>query len=220
VGSKLDWSAMLTIHSALRRDLEKVARLAGRKEQRDGDQLRATLGWEQFKRFLIIHHQVEDDVLWPVLRTNVAAFSDQVAVVDALEAEHAPIEPLLEAADEAAGGRGGESRRFGDIVDELVVKLTWHLAHEESEGRDLIDSSLSDEEWQAFARSHGQRLIGDAPTYVPWLLDGADPESAERFLANIPPSLATSYREQWAPSYAAVNHWETDRSGLISPRND
>ena len=91
-------------------------------------------------------------------------------------------------------------RRFGDIVDELVTKLTGHLVHEESEGRDLIDATLSAEEWQNFARSHGQRLLGDASTYVPWLLEGASPETVEGFLANIPPPLAASYRGQWAPS--------------------
>jgi hypothetical protein len=221
MGSKLDWSAMLTIHGALRRDLEQVARIAGRRERRDADQLRAALGWEQFKRFLTIHHQVEDDALWPVLRANVAAYPDQVAVVDALEAEHALIEPLLEAVDGAAAERDDGHRHFGEIVDELVTKLTGHLSHEESEGRDLIDASLSDEEWQAFARSHGQRLIGDAPTYVPWLLDRADPESVEGFLANIPAPLAAAFREEWAPSYAAVEHWDiNDHSGPTSSRND
>jgi hypothetical protein len=208
MASKLDWSTMLAIHGALRRDLEQVARIAGQKDGGNGTRLRVSLGWEQFKNFLVAHHQVEDDALWPVLRVHVIDFPDRVAVVDALEAEHAAIEPLLEAVDNVAADPH-DSDQFGDIVDELVTKLTGHLVHEESEGRGLIDATLSDEEWQSFARSHGQRLLGDASTYVPWLLEGASPETVEGFLANIPPPLAASFRGQWAPAYAGVHHWDS-----------
>ena len=209
MASKLDWSTMLAIHGALRRDLEQVARIAAQTDHGDGTRLRASLGWVQFKTFLVAHHQVEDDAVWPVLRSHVVAFPDQVAVVDVLEAEHAVIEPLLVAIDDAAADPDEGTQQFGDIVDELVTKLTWHLAHEESDGRELIDAALSAEEWQSFAGSHGQRLIGDASTYVPWLLAGTGPETVEAFLANIPPPLAVSYREHWAPDYAAVQHWDS-----------
>jgi Hemerythrin HHE cation binding domain len=83
-------------------------------------------------------------VLWPALRATVAGHPDQVALVDALEAEHAVIEPLLGAVDQAGDGYG----LFADIVDELVSKVSGHLAHEEIEGLDLIDASLSLEAWQ------------------------------------------------------------------------
>lgn len=221
MASELDWTTMLAIHDALRRDLEQVARIAGQMDRRDTTRLRASLGWEQFKRFLVAHHQVEDDVLWPVLRLHVVDCPDQVAVVDELEAEHAAIEPLLEAVDSAAGDPHGGDHQCGDIVDELVTRLTGHLMHEESEGRDLIDSALSAEEWQNFARTHGQRLLGDASTYVPWLLEGASLETVEGFLANIPPPLAASYRRQWAPAYAGVHHWDSSDLGApASTRHD
>jgi hypothetical protein len=221
MASTLDWSTMLAIHGALRRDLEQVARIAGQTDHGDGTRLRASLGWVQFKTFLVAHHQIEDEALWPVLRSHAAAFPDQVALVDALEAEHAVIEPLLEAVDDAAAYPDDSSHQFGDLVDELVAKLTRHLAHEESDGRDLIDATLSAEEWQSFGRSHGQRLLGDASTYVPWLLEGAGPETVEAFLANIPPPLAASYRGQWAPDYAAVPHWDsTSQQAPTGARRD
>ena len=47
----------------------------------------------------MVHHQVEDDALWPALRATVAAHPDQLALVDALEEEHAVIDPLLRAVD-------------------------------------------------------------------------------------------------------------------------
>jgi hypothetical protein len=207
MGSRLDLSTMLTIHAALRRDLEQVARIAGRRDGTDGTRLRAALGWRQFKKFLVVHHQVEDDALWPALRATVAGRPDQLALVDALEQEHAVIDPLLQAID-AAADSGDGSRSFGDIIDELVVKLGGHLAHEESDGLDLIDAALSLEDWQRFGRVHGERLIADASTYMPWLLNGADPHAVVAFLANVPPPLAAAYRSQWASDYAALRLWD------------
>src|SRR5271170_443927 len=161
--SRLDRGTMLTIHAALRRDLEQVARIAARRDGTDVTRLRAALGWQQFQKFLVVHHQVEDDALWPALRATVAGHPDQLALVDALEQEHAVIDPLLQAID-AAAADGDSARSLGDIIGELVTKLGGHLAHEESDGLDLIDAVLSREDWQRFGQVHGQRLIGDAPT--------------------------------------------------------
>jgi hypothetical protein len=206
MGNRLDQSTMLAIHAALRRDLEQVARIAGRRDGTDVTRLRAALGWQQFKKFLVVHHQVEDDALWPSLRATVAGNPDQLALVDALEQEHAVIDPLLQAIDAAAEPGGGES--FADIIDELVAKLSGHLAHEESDGLELIDASLSLEDWQRFGRVHGERLIADAPTYMPWLLNGAGPQAVAAFLANVPPPLATAFRGLCASDYAALKLWD------------
>jgi hypothetical protein len=210
MGSRLDLSTMLTIHAALRRDLEQVARFAGRRDGTDAARLRAALGWQQFKKFLLVHHQVEDDALWPALRATVAGNADQLALVDALELEHAVIDPLLRAIDAAAADLGSGSGAFGDIIDELVVRLGGHLAHEESDGLDLIDATLSLEDWQYFGQVHGRRLISDASTYMPWLLNGAEPEAVAAFLANVPAPLAAAYRGQWASDYAALKLWDAD----------
>jgi hypothetical protein len=209
MGSRLDRSTMLTIHAALRRDLERVARIAGRRDGTDATRLRAALGWRQFTRFLVVHHQVEDDVLWPALRATVAGHPDQLALVDALEEEHAIIDPLLQAVD-AAAEAGRDATSFGDVIDELVAKLGAHLAHEESDGLDLIDATLSLADWQHFGQVHGRRLISDASTYMPWLLNGADPQAVAAFLANVPPPLAAAYRDQWASDYAALRLWDAD----------
>ena len=210
MGQRLDTSVMFAIHRALRRDLEQVARIAVGQDGSAARSLAAVTGWEQFKKYLIIHHQVEDDALWPALRQAVDGYPDQVAVVDALEDEHAVIEPLLEAIDEAVRDPADGYASLGEIVDELVSHLTGHLAHEEGEGLALIDASLSAEAWQRFSQVHGQRLLGDAATYVPWLLEGADLGSAESFLARIPPPLAAAYRQQWAPAYASLTRWDTN----------
>jgi hypothetical protein len=213
VDYKLDMSLMLAIHHALRRDLARVAKIAAAAGDDPARQLHAVLGWELFEKFLVVHHQAEDDVLWPALREAVAAHPDQVALADALEQEHAVIEPLLAAIDSAAidtaitgNGRGRE--RFADIADELAGQLTAHLAHEEADGLALIDASLTPQQWQHFAAVHGQRLLPDAALYMPWLLSDTPAGDLDQVLAKFPPQFATAYREQWAPAYAARDTWK------------
>ena len=65
---KLDMSAMLAIHQALRRDLERLGRIAARPDGNPARLLQARAGWEQFKEFLVAHHTAEDRALWPALR--------------------------------------------------------------------------------------------------------------------------------------------------------
>ena len=203
----LDMSMMFAIHDTLRRELVQVTRITALRDDDPGPLLRAALGWELFKKFLTIHHQTEDDVLWPVLRAQVAGHPDRLALADTLEAEHAVIEPLLTAIDAAAADPDYGYQRLGDITDELAAKLTAHLSHEETDGLALIDATLSTQQWQDFAHAHGQRLGGDAPMYMPWLLNGASPQTLDAVLDKFPPPLLAAYRDQWAPAYATLTIW-------------
>jgi hypothetical protein len=204
---KLDMSMMFAMHDALRRELVQVGRIAGQRGDDPGRRLRAALGWELFKKFLLVHHQTEDDALWPELRSAVAGRPERVALVDALETEHGAIEPLLTAIDAAAADPDYGYQRLGDIVDELVTTLTAHLVHEESDGLALIDASLTEQDWQHFARVHGERLRGDAPLYLPWLLNDASPQTLGAVVSKFPPPLLAAYREEWGPTYASMNIW-------------
>jgi hypothetical protein len=208
---KLDMNMMFAMHDALRRELVQVGRIARVRDDNPGPLLRAALGWELFKRFLLVHHQSEDDALWPALRAHVAGDPERLALADALEAEHAVIEPLLTAIDSAAADPDYGYQRFGDIIDELATKLTAHLAHEETDGLPLIDASLTEQEWQHFARVHSQRNMPDASRYMPWLLDGASQQTLAAIIGNFPPPLLTAYREHWAPAYAALDIWPAVR---------
>jgi len=202
---------MFAMHDALRRELAQVGRIASGRDDNPGTLLRAALGWELFKKFLTAHHQTEDDVLWPPLRASVAGRPVRTALVDALEAEHGVIDPLLAAIDAAAADPDYGYQRFGDIVDELSAKLNAHLAHEETDGLPLIDASLTPAQWQHFAQVHGERNLPDASRFMPWLLAGARPEVLDAILGKFPPPLLTAYREQWAPAYAAQTIWPAAR---------
>ena len=206
---KLDMSMMFALHDALRRDLAQVARVAGQRDGNPATRLHAALGWELFKKFLTIHHRSEDDALWPALRDRVAGHPDRLALADALEAEHAVIEPLLPAIDAAAADPDHGYQRFGDIIDELVTKLSAHLAHEETDGLPLIDASLTAQEWRHFAQVQSGRLRGDEARYLPWLLNDTSPQTLDAILSLLPPPLLADYRDQWQRNYAALDIWNT-----------
>ena len=191
---QLDMSMMFAMHDALRRELVQVGRVARLRDDHPGRLLRAALGWELFKKFLLVHHQSEDDTLWPTLRANVAGQPDRVALADALEAEHAVIEPLLTAIDAAAADPDYGYQRFGDIVDELATRLT-------------------EQEWQHFAQVHTERIRGDASLYMPWLLNGASPQMLDAILGKFPPPLLAAFREEWGPRYAGLDVWNAALSG-------
>lgn len=205
---KLDMSMMFAMHDALRRDLARVGRLAGSLDGDPAKLLRAAAGWELFKKFLVNHHESEDEALWPALRTAVAAHPDQLALADALEAEHAVIDPLLAAIDAAAADPEGGHERLGGLVDELVTGLSAHLTHEEQDGLPLIDASLTEREWQHFSSVNTERNRPDAAMYLPWLLDGVGQQRMDALLGKFPPQLLPVFREQWAPGYAARNVWK------------
>jgi hypothetical protein len=213
----LDMGMMFAMHDALRRELAQVTRIASLRDDNPGPMLRAALGWELFKKFLLVHHQSEDDILWPALRARVAGQPDRLALADALEAEHGVIEPLLTAIDAAAVDPDYGYQRLGDLTDELAVKLAAHLIHEETDGLPLIDASLTPAQWQHFAQVHGERNREDAARYMPWLLNGASPQTLEAIVGNFPPPLLAAYREQWAPSYAALTIWPAPGAG--APRS-
>jgi hypothetical protein len=192
---RLDMSMMFAMHDALRRELAQVTRIARLKDDNPGPMLRAALGWELFKKFLLVHHQSEDDVLWPDLRAQAAGRPGRLALADALEAEHAVIEPLLIAIDAAAADPDYGYQRLGDLTDE------------EADGLPLIDASLTPAQWQHFARVHGDRNREDAARYMPWLLDGASPQTMAALVDKFPPPFLAAYREQWAPAYSALTIW-------------
>jgi hypothetical protein len=217
--SKLDMSMMFAMHDALRRELAQVDRIASRRDDNPATLLRAALGWELFKKFLTIHHQCEDDALWPPLRAATAGHPDQLALADALEAEHARIDPLLAAIDAAAADPHHGHQHFGDLIDELSATLTAHLAHEEADGLPLIDAALTPAQWQHFAQVHSQRNLPDAPRYLPWLLTGASPQTLDAVLGKVPPPLLATYRQQWAPAYAALQIWPATLEQQLTGRD-
>lgn len=193
----LDMTMMFAIHDALRRDLEHVAQMHTRNE-----------GWDLFDRMLHLHHTIEDDLLWPVMRDAVAGRSDDLALLDEMETEHAAIVPLLETLDRAlADGRTAPQARA-----DLDASLREHLTHEEREALALVDRTLTEEQWMAFGQGSIQRIGADVPRFWPWVLDGAGADTTTHLLGILPAPVRETYENEWRPTYAALDRWATTSS--------
>jgi iron-sulfur cluster repair protein YtfE (RIC family) len=197
--STLDTTIMIAFHDALRREVEQVARRAADPNGR----LDAALGWELFARFLEIHHRAEDDLLWPMLQQALENRADDLALVAALEDEHAQIDPLIDQANAVL--RGESDDKLVDIIDALVTGLSKHLRHEEQEGLPLIGQVLTEEQWAQFGQGAGARVADDAARYVPWLLN--DARNAQDILDRLPPPMREGYVGGWRDAYAAHPVW-------------
>jgi iron-sulfur cluster repair protein YtfE (RIC family) len=204
---KLDMTMMYTMHDALRRELVRIALIAARTDSDPRRVLRAAAGWEMFKAYLRVHHTSEDEAVWPVMRKALAERPDDLALLDAMEAEHAAIDPLLDAVDAALSDRDSGPQRLGDLVDALHTGITGHLVHEENDALGLIDATLTEQQWRHFGDLHGRRIGADAWRYLPWLLDGASPERTALVAGRLPEQLRVSYRDEWLPAYSRLELW-------------
>jgi hypothetical protein len=210
--TRLDMTMMLTLHDALRRELERITVVTARTDDDPRRILRAAVGWRMFTEYLHIHHTAEDDALWDPMAALLDDRPDDVALLAAMEAEHAAIDPLIAAVDDALADREAGHERLGGAVEALSSTLKWHLRHEEADGLPLIDDVLGAAEWADFGRLHSTRVGDRLATYLPWLLDGAGDLWTERVLSRLPAPARETYETRWQPAYAALDLWAPPKS--------
>jgi hypothetical protein len=201
---KVDFTLMYAAHDAFHRDLRRLAAAAEAGRTAD-PAVRA--GWATFKNQLHIHHTAEDTSLWPPLRQKVTRPED-TAVLDAMQAEHARLGPLLSQVD-ASLAAGGAS--LAGNTQALADALAAHTEHEENQALPLIETHLGPQGWAAFRKAVGksQGLRGGAE-FFPWMLDGAPADTSTRVLSMLPPPARLLYRAVWRPGYARTPRWTTN----------
>jgi hemerythrin-like domain-containing protein len=210
-----DLTIMIAAHDAFRRDLVSLVRSAEGPDRDSPDRQRSIAAdWELFKRQLHVHHKAEDDLIWPVLRARLGHSSNALSVLDAMEAEHERIDPLLAAVDDgfasAAGSVDGYpgADRLADAVDTLVTTLTGHLTHEEKDGLPLIGVALTAAEWRGvgfkIARRNGLSAGGEM---FSWMLSSATPDEARTITRQLPPPVRVLYKAAWKPRFEKTQRW-------------
>ncbi|HTX28272.1 MAG TPA: hemerythrin domain-containing protein [Streptosporangiaceae bacterium] len=202
-----DLTIMLAAHDAFRRDLTRLARTAGSANLSDPARRESVAaGWDLFKRQLHMHHTAEDEIIWPVLRPRLAHSPAGLSVLDAMEAEHELIDPLLAAVEVQFAGAGGD--RLADAIGALTSALTGHLGHEERDGLPLIGVALTAAEWRGAGRKMASKngLAASSEMFA-WILDGADRGHAAATLGQLPPPLRILYRARWKPRFDKTSRW-------------
>ncbi len=185
---------MYLMHRAFRRDLALFAAVVPTVPV--GDRTR----WQRiehrfafFSTVLHNHHTGEDAAMWPMLAERGA---DRV-VLDALEADHAGIDPLLTAVSAdlgalAAGtGDPGTRDRLASATLTLRDALHAHLAREERDGMALVQQHLTQADWDAldevFDDDYSAREV---PAVLGWVMSGLSREQARWLPGANAPMLA------------------------------
>ena len=185
----VDMQVMYLMHHAFRRDLAKFASAAQHTPVEDRTAWRLLARrWSVFSEILHHHHSGEDAGLWPWLLAH--GTEDDRATLEAMEAEHAQIDPLL-----AGCAQGFE--RLAQHPDEdaraaLAVRvsatrecLARHLAHEETDAIAILQRLMTPEEWHALDEEHFKQhlKLGFVAEMVPWAAYGVPREVLARILA-------------------------------------
>lgn len=192
---------MHAAHDSFRRDLDRLLVAAGQGPQAF---VAAGQGWANFKHQLGLHHRAEDQELWPRLRGSVTAPAD-LHLLDLMEAEHASIDPLIEAIDRSAAAQDVALDRLVSLLGDQLVA---HLAHEEDEALPLVDAALPARDWRAFTGSlvKAQGLKGVA-VFLPWVLDGDQTGAQRQFAAALPAPARLINRAVLLPRYRRRRFW-------------
>jgi hemerythrin-like domain-containing protein len=197
----VDFTMMYVAHDAFARDLYRLAAASAR-GQAFTPQTLAT--WAMFTKQLHIHHTAEDTSLWPMLRAK-AVQPDEVGVLDAMEMEHAQIDPHLHHVEQAIAAKAAAGLAQG--IDALTRLLTAHMRHEEDAALPMVDTHLGREGWAAFGREirRTQGGIRGGAQYLPWVLDDASGPMTTKVLRQLPVPARLLYRWVWAPRYRRRN---------------
>lgn len=175
----VDMLMMYLMHHAFRRDLAAFAAAVPVTPVADRAAWRGLHArWTGFANLLHHHHSGEDAGLWPLLLDRCAAAGDTSAreTLDAMEAEHAGIDPLLAACEQglrrmADGGTLDDRAALAVRTVATRDALGRHLEHEETGAIPIIQKYLTDADWRGleaeyFTKPKRPAEVGFA---VPWI---------------------------------------------------
>jgi hypothetical protein len=198
---------MFLMHHAFRRDLRLFTAAAAATPLEDRATWRALEArWRGFARILHHHHSGEDRVLWPLLLSRVDAAGDAAgrATLEAMEAEHEEIDPLLAGCAEGFARLASTAPAEGDADSRaaLVVRLTAtrdrlgaHLGHEESDAMALLQRHLTQQEWHALDKEFAKDYKpSDVLFALPWVLHEVPSELWDRVRAFIGRPMVVAWR--------------------------
>ena len=190
----LDLNGMYMAHHAFRRDLRNFAAAAAGTPVEEPEVWRAlAVRWEQFSGILHHHHTTEDDVLWPQLFELVDATGDADgrATLEAMESEHAVIDPMLAACAEGFAAMADHPDaatrdRLAECTATARDTLSHHMGHEERDALPLVQELLSEEGWQRVEKAAGSgKGLKDLMFLAPWIADGLTPEQLDTVVGMI-----------------------------------
>jgi len=171
----VDVKMMYVMHHAFRRDLVMFAEASAATPASDRQVWTALAKrWAVFSEILHHHHSGEDAGLWPWLM-RVSSESER-ATLDAMEAEHAQIDPILSAC--ARGFEQITARPDQEAADFLAEQLAAardtllaHMGHEETEAMALVQKYMTQQDWDHVVENNFDKKVEPRLMLaaVPWI---------------------------------------------------
>jgi hypothetical protein len=197
------------IHAAVRRDVTRTEQAL--RALPDGDRARAKqiqAGWAHLVGQLKHHHESEDALVWPYLRS----VGTDEALLQAMESEHEAMATALASATEAVAGvatnpTAAVAGAAADVVAQASEVINRHLEHEEKDAEPLVLAREDDPAWKTVEKQLRPKRMTDAGAALAWMQDGAGPRELASLRATIPPPVlfvisrvfGRSYRRDIAP---------------------
>ena len=198
-----DQTPMYLMHHAFRRDLnrfETAVRATPIGEVATWQALARR--WDRFAEVLHHHHQVEDEYIWPVLERHAAEDGETSAteMLHAMEAEHAQIDPALQAVQQAframADHPCADHRNALDVrVTAVRAALLEHLRHEETDALPYLQRVTTPEEEKAMSKgAESGYPMRITPFVVPWVSEEVPDELSTPILKAAGPAFVVLLR--------------------------
>ena len=200
------------IHAAFRRDLRRFDHALGifpEGSQRRADELGAA--WDNLAFQLHHHHQDEETIFWPTLRS----LGVDDSLMAGLEGEHARMLEALGVATKSVEALRGEpsagnAKAARGAVGDLEAVLNEHLAHEEQDLEPRAAEFHATPEMKGAQKRVRRAHRGNQGTLFSWLLDGADADAKQGLRREVPPPVlfvisragGRRYRRTVAPVWA------------------
>jgi iron-sulfur cluster repair protein YtfE (RIC family) len=197
----IDTSMNTNMHSAFKRE---ILRLRDGLRKTDLSDAKASEGLARRYKFFSVtlhqHHQGEDRFQWPNIRPK--ANPKEIAVLDAMEAEHGALAVVLAAIDEhfKTLSVNSDTDQIAARLDELGTVLSGHTQHEEREGVPIVQKYLEEDDFKAFMKF--SREGEDASLVLPWVSDGATPAEVASTWGMIPAPVRLFVKPMLTRKYA------------------
>ena len=192
------------IHRAVRRDLDDFARALDSFPADDRERAAALAArFQWFDRLLTHHHEGEEEILWPVLRTSPPTTEEVGELTD----EHERIVAALAAARASFVRFGGsatavDATSAASAVRELTAAATEHFTHEESEIVELCSKADPVALKAAFKKLGRRAGPREGLWFMQWVSDGASADDRAFLRTVIPPPVHWISKTVTGRSYA------------------